>query len=55
MCLAESGELTHYGVLSAMLKKVKIKKLSTTVNSILREEKRHLRLCTRLAKRIASE
>jgi predicted nucleotidyltransferase len=55
LCLAESGEVTHYEVLNAMSMKVKIKKLSTTVNSVLREEKRHLRLCTRLAKRIASE
>jgi ferritin-like metal-binding protein YciE len=53
--LAESGEVIHYEILSAMSKKVKIKRLSTTINSILREEKRHLRLCTRLAKRITSE
>jgi ferritin-like metal-binding protein YciE len=52
LCLAEAGEVTHYEVLSAMSKKVKIKKLSTTVNSILRKEKRHLQLCTRMAKRI---
>ena len=54
LCLAEGGEVTHYEVLSALaLKKVKNKQLSNTVNSILREEKRHLQLCTRLAKQIA--
>ena len=49
LCLAEGGEVTHYEVLAAMFKKLnsKIKntrKLSTTVNSILREEKKHLAL-----------
>ena len=53
LCLAEGGEVIHYEVLSAMSKKIKNKKLSSTINSILREEKRHLELCTRLAKRIA--
>jgi rubrerythrin len=55
LCLAEGGEITHYEVLDAISKKVKNNKLSATVNSILREEKRHLQLCTRLAKRVASE
>jgi rubrerythrin len=55
LCLAEGGEVTHYEVLSTISKKVKNNKLSTTVNSILREEKRHLQLCTKLAKRIASK
>jgi rubrerythrin len=55
LCLAEGGEVTHYEVLNAISKKVKNNKLSTTVNSILREERRHLQLCTRLAKRIASK
>src|SRR5689334_19745938 len=51
LCLAEGGELTHYEVLSALAtKKVKSKQFSNTVNSILREEKRHLHLCSRLAK-----
>ena len=58
LCLAEGGEVTHYEVLAAMFKKLdnKIKntrKLSTAVNSILREEKRHLALCTKLAKQTA--
>jgi hypothetical protein len=59
LCLAEGGEVTHYEILAAMSRKLngKIKntrKLSTAVNSILREEKRHLTLCTKLAKQIAT-
>jgi rubrerythrin len=55
LCLAEGGEVTHYEVLSTMAaKKVKDKQFSTAVNSILREERRHLQLCTRLAKQIAA-
>ena len=58
LCLAEGGEVTHYEVLAAMSKKLggkmkNTRKLSTTVDSILREEKRHLALCTRLAKQTA--
>jgi rubrerythrin len=51
LCLAEGGEVTHYEVLSAMGKKVKDKKFTTKVKSILAEEKRHLQLCTQLAKK----
>ena len=55
LCLAEGGEVTHYEVLSALAtKKFKNKQFSNTVNSILREEKRHLQLCTRLAKQTAT-
>jgi hypothetical protein len=59
LCLAEGGEVTHYEVLAAMSKKLngKVKNtrtLSTVVNSILREEKRHLTLCTKLAKQTAT-
>ena len=59
LCLAEGGEVTHYEVLAAIAKKLngKIKntrKLSTAVNSVLREEKRHLALCTKLAKQTAA-
>lgn len=44
-----------YEVLSTMaVKKVKNKQFSTAVNSILREERRHLQLCTRLAKQVAA-
>lgn len=60
LCLAEGGEVTHYEVLAAISKKLngKIKnnrKLSSTVNSILREEKRHLALCIKLAKQTATK
>lgn len=60
LCLAEGGEVTHYEVLAAISKKLnnKIKnngKLSTIVNSILREEKRHLALCIKLAKQTATK
>jgi hypothetical protein len=59
LCLAEGGEVTHYEVLAAMSKKLNGKmkntrKLSTTINSILREEKRHLALCIKLAKQTAT-
>jgi len=41
-------------VLSAMTKKlVKDRKFSAKVKAILEEEKKHLQLCTRLAKQIA--
>jgi rubrerythrin len=55
LCLAEGGEVTHYEVLSAMTKLIKDRKFSTKVKTILEEEKRHLSLCTRLAKQIAIE
>jgi ferritin-like metal-binding protein YciE len=54
LCLAEGGEVTHYEVLSSVAKQVKNRKFGTTVRSILKEEKRHLDLCTKLAKRHAS-
>ena len=54
LCLAEGGEVTHFEVLSAMTKGVKNKKLATKVKAILAEEKRHLQLCTRLAKQTAT-
>ena len=54
LCIAEGGEVTHYEVLSALTKGVKNKKLATKVKSILAEEKRHLQLCTRLAKQTAT-
>ena len=56
LCLAEGGEVTHYEVLSAMTGKlIKDRKFSTKVKAILEEEKKHLSLCTRLAKQIAVE
>jgi hypothetical protein len=56
LCLPEGGEVTHYEVLSAMATKlVKDRKFSAKVKAILEEEKKHLQLCTRLAKQIAVE
>src|SRR5215203_735404 len=54
LCLAEGGEVTHYEVMSAMTKSIKDKKFATKVKSILAEEKRHLQLCTRLARQTAT-
>jgi hypothetical protein len=57
LCLAEAGELTHYEVLDAMMKKSKFIKnkqqLATQIRSILGQEKKHLQLCTKLAKQNA--
>ena len=50
LCLAEGGEVTHYEVLNSVSKDVKNKKFGTKVKSILKEEKRHLDLCTKMAK-----
>jgi len=50
LCLAEGGEVTHYEVLASVAKDVKNKKFGTKVRSILKEETRHLNLCTKLAK-----
>jgi hypothetical protein len=53
LCLAEGGEVTHYEVLNALTKGVKNKKFGAKVKAIMAEEKRHLQLCTRLAKQAA--
>jgi ferritin-like metal-binding protein YciE len=50
LCLAEGAEVTHYEVLNSVSKDVKNKKFGTKVRSILKEEKGHLDLCTKLAK-----
>ena len=50
LCLAEGGEVTHYEVLASVAKDVKNKKFGTKVRAILKEEKRHLTLCTKMAK-----
>jgi ferritin-like metal-binding protein YciE len=55
LCLAEGGEVTHYEVLSKFIPKVKDKKFGNAVRSILKEEKRHLQMCTRLAKENADK
>ena len=55
LCLAEGGEVTHYEVLASIAKDVKNKKFGTTVRAILKEEQRHLDLCTKLAKTNAAQ
>jgi ferritin-like metal-binding protein YciE len=50
LCLAEGGEVTHYEVLASVAKDVKNNKFGTRIRSILKEEKGHLTLCTKLAK-----
>src|ERR1051325_10693134 len=54
LCLAEGAEVTHYEVLNSVAKEVKNKKFGTKVRAILKEEKGHLELCTKLAKSNAS-
>ena len=54
LCLAEGAEVTHYEVLKSVAKDAENKKFGRQVNSILAEEKRHLALCTKLAKSNAS-
>ena len=53
LCLAEGAEVTHYEVLSAMTKGIKNKQFPVKVKSILNQEKKHLLLCTQLAKKNA--
>ena len=50
LCLAEGGEVTHYEVLSSISENFDNKKLSSTVNAILKEEQDHLKRCLALAK-----
>ena len=45
LAIAEGGEVIHYEVLSAISKNFKVKELSNTVSSILKEEQKHLQLC----------
>jgi len=54
LCLAEGGEVTHYEVLNSIAKDVKNNKFGTRVRAILKEEKGHLELCTKLAKNNAA-
>jgi hypothetical protein len=53
LCLAEGGEVTHYEVLSVMARGAKYKQLSGKIRSILNQEKKHLLICTQLAKKNA--
>ena len=50
LCLAEGAEVTHYEVLASISKDVKNKRFGTKVRAILKEEKQHLNLCTKMAK-----
>src|SRR5437764_14817009 len=52
LCLAEGGEVTHYEVLNAMAKIVKDRKFSIKVGTIIKDEKKNLVLCTRLARQM---
>jgi ferritin-like protein len=54
LCLAEGAEVTHYEVLSAMTKGIKNKQFPAKIRAILKQEKRHLLLCTQLAKKNAA-
>lgn len=55
LCLAEGGEVTHYELQSKLTLKIKNKMFVTTVNSLLRQEKQHLVLFTKLAKQNVTE
>ena len=54
LAIAEGGEVIHYEVLHAICKNFKVKELSNTVNSILKEEQKHLQMCIDLAKETVS-
>ena len=54
LAIAEGAEVIHYEVLNAISKNFKIKELSNTVSSILKEEQKHLQLCIDLAKESVS-
>jgi hypothetical protein len=54
LAIAEGGEVIHYEVLNAISKNFKVKELSNTVSSILKEEQKHLQLCIDLAKESVS-
>ena len=46
--------MIHYEVLHAISKNFKGKELTNTINSILKEEQKHLHLCIDLAKESVS-
>jgi hypothetical protein len=54
LALAEGAEVIHYEVLYSIAKKFKVKELSNTIYTILKDEQKHLQLCTDLAKENAS-
>jgi hypothetical protein len=53
LCLAEGAEVTHYEVLSAMTKGIINKRFPAKVKSMLNQEKKHLLVCTQLARKNA--
>lgn len=55
LCLAEGGEVVHYEVLNSLSTKIKDRKFGALVRDILSQEKKHLRLCTELAKKNVKE
>jgi len=54
LAIAEGAEVIHYEVLNAICKNFKVKELSNTVSSILKEEQKHLQMCIDLAKETVS-
>ena len=54
LCLAEGGEVAYYEVLSSMTKGFKNRQFAIKVKPILQEEKKHLQMCTWLAKQTAT-
>jgi hypothetical protein len=54
LAIAEGAEVIHYEVLNAICKNFKVKDLSNTVSSILKEEQKHLQMCIDLAKETVS-
>ena len=55
LCLAEGAEVTHYEVLTSVVKEVKSRKFGNQVRKILKEENNHLEVCTKLAKQNVSK
>jgi rubrerythrin len=55
LCLAEGGEVTHYEVLSSLSSKIKDRKFKSLVRDILFQERKHLHLCTAMAKENVQE
>ena len=45
LAIAEGGEVIHYEVSNAIGKNFKVKELSNTDKSILKEEQKHLQMC----------
>lgn len=54
LCIAEGGEVIHYEVLTSICEHFNDKELSSTINSILKEEQDHLKRCINMAKEAVS-